>query len=69
MLGWILIVAILLAVSEMGSRYELSSVLGRHVSTAEPCRPHSVIGCSGGFCKSCEELHSTQVREESRRRT
>ena len=36
MLGWILIVAILLAVSEMGSRYELSSVLSRHVSTAEP---------------------------------
>ena len=24
-------------------------------------RPHSAIGCSGVFCKSCEQLHSTQV--------
>ena len=23
--------------------------------------PHSAIGCSGVFCKSCEALHSTQV--------
>ena len=24
-------------------------------------RPHSAIGCSGVFCRSCEQLHSTQV--------
>ena len=24
-------------------------------------RPHSAIGCSGVFCRSCEALHSTQV--------
>ena len=34
MLDWILIVAILLAISEMGSRYELSSVLSRNISTS-----------------------------------
>ena len=31
-------------------------------------RPHSVIGCSGVFCRSCEQLHSTQVCGNSRSR-
>ena len=31
-------------------------------------RPHSAIGCSGVFCKSCEQLHSTQVCGVSRSR-
>src|SRR5262249_12621712 len=31
-------------------------------------RLHSAIGCKGGFCKSCEQLHSTQVCGVSRSR-
>jgi hypothetical protein len=31
-------------------------------------RPNSAIGCSGVFCRSCEQLHSTQVCGVSRRR-
>jgi hypothetical protein len=31
-------------------------------------RPHSASGCRGVFCKSCEQLHSTQVCGVSRRR-
>ena len=31
-------------------------------------RPHSPIGCSGVFCRSCEQLHSTQVCGTSRSR-
>ena len=31
-------------------------------------RPHSAIGCSGVFCKSCEQFHSTQVCGTSRSR-
>ena len=44
---------------------ELSrSASRRSAGTSAPpkrWRPHSAIGCSGVFCKSCEQLHSTQV--------
>ena len=41
-----------------------SSASRRSAGTSAPpkrWRPHSAIGCSGVFCKSCEQLHSTQV--------
>ena len=30
-------------------------------SAPNRCRPHSAIGCSGVFCNSCDDDHSTQV--------
>ena len=52
-----------------GSSLISASVFSRSASrrsagTSAPpkrCRPHSAIGCSGVFCRSCEQLHSTQV--------
>jgi hypothetical protein len=41
-----------------------NSASRRSAGTSAPpkrARPHSAIGCSGVFCKSCEQLHSTQV--------
>jgi hypothetical protein len=43
---------------------ELENSLVQVKRTSAPpkrCRPHSAIGCSGVFCRSCEQLHSTQV--------
>ena len=33
----------------------------RAASAPNRWRPHSAIGCSGVFCKSCDDDHSTQV--------
>ena len=37
------------------------ALFGRSIRPPKRCRPHSAIGCSGVFCRSCEALHSTQV--------
>jgi hypothetical protein len=52
-----------------GSSFTCASELSRSArrrsagTSAPPkrCRPHSAIGCSGVFWRSCEQLHSTQV--------
>ena len=57
-----------------GSSLTCASELSRSASrrsagTSAPpkrWRPHSAIGCSGVFCRSCEQLHSTQVCGVSR---
>ena len=45
------------------------ALLGGHIGTAEkPLAAPFANGCSGVFCKSCEQLHSPQVCGTSRSR-